>query len=93
MTATRTLTTVMITVARDSMGDMEMAEYLDRLEAAVRELPDLDPDAEINITADDHTTRYEGMYSDSPPYRYDAASQRLNDLAEDVFAAMCRGDA
>jgi hypothetical protein len=90
MTTTSTLTTVKITVARDSMGGMDMGDYLARLEAAVRALPDLDPDAEVNITDGDHS-RYEGLYSDTPPHRYDAASDRLNALAEGVYAEMCRG--
>lgn len=91
MSAARTLTTVTISVAHDSMSGMDMGDYLARLEEAVRAMPDLDPDAEISITDGDHT-RYEGLYSDTPPHRYDAASQRLNDLAEGVYAEMCRGN-
>lgn len=86
----RTLTRVKIDVARDSMGGMDMGDYLARLESAVRDLPDLDPDAEIDISAAD-TTRYEGLYSDTLPHRYDAAADRLNQLAGGVFAEMCRG--
>jgi hypothetical protein len=88
---TRTITRAKVIVARDSMGDIDIGEYMARLEAAIRELPDLDDDAEIDVFAGD-TSRYEGHYSDSEQHQYDAMTDRLHALAENVYAAMCRGE-
>lgn len=88
---TRTITRAKVMVAHDSMGDLDITEYMGRLDAAIRELPDLDDDAEVDVFAAD-TTRYEGHYSDSEPHQYDAMTDRLHQLAEGVYAAMSRGE-
>lgn len=99
-TTTRTITRVKVMVGRDSLADarndadtggLDLNEYMNRLEAAIRELPDLDDNAEVDVFAAD-TTRYEGYYSDSEPHQYDAMTDRLYRLAEGVYAAMCHGE-
>jgi hypothetical protein len=91
MTTTRTVSTVTVSVARDSMGDIDLGEFLSRLDQAIRELPDVTEDTEVNVFAAD-VTRHEGLYSDSQPWQYDAMTDRLHALAEDLWAQMCRGD-
>lgn len=90
MNATREIANVKITVARDSMGGMDMADYLERLESAVRGMDGVTGDTDISVFAAD-VTSYEGLYTDSEPWQYDAMTNRLHAVAEDVFSRMCAG--
>jgi hypothetical protein len=72
----------------NSLGDIDPAEYLSRLESAIRAMPDCTPETTVDVFLGDET-RYEGMYSDSEMWEYDSLTDRLNGLAERVFAEMC----
>ena len=86
-TTNRAVATVKIIVDRTSLGGIDMGEYLARLEAAVRAMPGVTEDTEIDVLAGDHS-RYEGLYVDSQPWQYDA----LTAVAEGVFSEMCRNN-
>jgi hypothetical protein len=90
MTATRTIQSVNVSVTRDGMGDMDLGDYLVRLEAAIRAMPGVTEDTEIDVMEGD-VTKYEGLYTDSEFWQYDALSDRLMAVAEGVFSQMCRG--
>jgi hypothetical protein len=84
----RTVSQAKITVARDSMGGVNISKYLDALERAILEMPDVTADTEVSVFLSD-VTSYSGTYSDSEPWQYDALAERLSALAEDVFHKLC----
>jgi hypothetical protein len=83
-----TVASVEMVVARDSLGDLDVTEFCDRLEAAIRDWPDVTEDTEIDVSPGD-CTRRSGTYTGSEPHLYDTLIDRIDRAAETVFAEMC----
>lgn len=56
MSAQRTIDSIRITIARDSIGDVKMEKYIDKLLTEVYELPGIVVETEIDVDPGDATT-------------------------------------